>query len=602
MSQEITMQARPRCETSYQFAQEVGLSPLLAHIVACRLFKFEGDIQAIVKPHLKHISRPEQLKDADKACERITQAIVEKQHIALLTDYDVDGITSHVILYRSFIDYFHHPKTKLFSFIGHRMNDGYGVSEKLTDRILEHLPLPQLIITADCGSSDQARIQRLQQAGIDVIVTDHHAIPMEGIPKSAYAVINPTRPDCDYPDATIAGCMVSWLLMTYVRNQLIQNQYLKADTPKLGGLLSYVSLGTVADCVSLASSATNRAVVKAGLQLINRFDRPYWRAMQKLINYQGKTFDAETLAFQLGPRINARSRMSDPYAALHYLLAKTDKEAMDYLLVLDQDNQDRKYTEKKMVISAKKQAVELVKAGYSSLVIYLEDGHAGVQGIVASRLIQRFGRPSIVFCQSTNEAHITGSARSIPQLHMRDLLQQVADQYPEIFIKFGGHRGAAGLSILHSGFALFKQCFEEKVQQALDKQTLYPIIWTDGELSEDLLNLATVYELDQLQPYGREFEAPIFEGKFYVESVKVTNNPALHLRLTLQGKQQNYQAIWFRALEKEGQAWPVQTGQVIQCAYSLSCNDFRGNRSLQLRIQHAYPVPKTAENTPSAQS
>jgi single-stranded-DNA-specific exonuclease len=582
----MQIKRRQRNENTYRLALEAGISPLLAHIVACRLTDCPEDIHRIIRPALKYIDHPELLVDAVKAAERIADAIRQQQRIGILTDYDVDGITSHAIVYRALSEYFNFPRDHIDSLIGHRIQDGYGISPHLTERIIAQPVRPDVIITADCGSSDEAQIARLKGVGIDVIVTDHHALPLAGPPVSAYAVVNPTRSDCPYPDATIAGCMTAWLLMSLVRNQLIAQGELPADTPKLSRELDYVSLGTAADCVSIGT-AINRAVLNTGLKQLNRLGRPCWQAMQTLLGNHNNPFTVEDLSFQIGPRINARSRLADPYAALHYLLAQTHHEAVHYLKMLDVDNQDRKRIERNMVEDAKREAEQQVILGKSALVVYLEEGHSGVQGIVASRLVEAFGRPAIVLCPASEPTHITGSARGIAGLHLRDTLQQVADSHPELFVKFGGHRGAAGLTILRTGLGEFCKAFEQAVSKHLRDQELTPVIWTDGALEEMRISLETVAELEQLQPYGREFETPIFEGVFTVKSVRVVGNEPIHLALDLGTSNTIHKGIWFRALAQPGDPPPVAPGDRVECAYRLSVNTFRGVRQLKLMVEYA---------------
>lgn len=582
----IVIKNRTRNDRLFKLALETGVSPLLAHIVACRLTEFAGDINSIIKPGLKYIDRPALLKDSDKAAARIARAIMAAERIGIATDYDVDGVTSHAVIQRALTEYFRFPAPRIDNLIGHRVKDGYGISEGLTARILAQPELPAVIITADCGSSDNPRIARLKAAGIDVIVTDHHAMPLEGIPAAAYAVINPSRQDCHYPDDTIAGCMTAWLLMSHVRNKLIDLGYLPPDSPKLARELDYVSLGTVADCVSIGT-ATNRAVVTIGLNYLNRFERPCWRAMRTLLDKKNHPFNAEDLGFQIGPRINARSRMADPYAALKYLLADDDQAAMDYLSILDVDNRDRRKTERQMVETASQEAYQQVLQGRSSLVIYLQDGHAGVQGIVASRLAQSFGRPTVVLCNASDPEQLTGSSRSIPSLHIRDALQQVADWQPGLFIKFGGHQGAAGFTVYRSGLTVLHELFERAVTLQLGNTELAPTLWTDGILATEAISLKTFEELEQLQPYGREFEAPVFENTFEVISLRAVGAEAIHLSLALRAADGIYKAIWFRALEAESDPYPLTPGDTARCAFSLALNEFRGARTLNLVIQHA---------------
>ncbi|MDX1399318.1 MAG: DHHA1 domain-containing protein, partial [Oceanospirillum sp.] len=407
-------------------------------------------------------------------------------------------------------------------------------------------------------------------------------------PASAYAVINPTQKDCAYPDATIAGCMVSWLVMAQVRDQLIQQGVIKADAPKLGFLLSYVALGTVADCVSLGESAVNRAVVHAGLSLINRFDLPCWRAIRKLLRKEHELFDAGTLGFQLGPRINARGRLDDPYAALHYMLAATDHQAEHYLAILDQDNEDRKAIEQEMTQDALKQVQPQLEQNYQGLSVFLESGHAGVQGIVASRITQKTGKPSIVMCPALNPDHLSGSARSVEGIHIRDVLQQVNDQNGELLVKFGGHRGAAGLTLYKHCLKEFGERFNLAVKNALNKQELQPVVKIDAALQMKDVSENTWQLIQSLQPFGREFEVPCFSGLFLVEQLRPVGADQTHLQLLLSDPDGGvgFKAIWFKALAG-GQGIDFQEGDVVEAAYQLDMNEFRGRRNVQLMIEYA---------------
>ncbi|OBX34623.1 single-stranded-DNA-specific exonuclease RecJ [Halomonas elongata] len=270
---------RPRDAAVEQRALAEGLTPLQARILAGRLGGYTGELAPLVAPSLRYLAHPERLQDGRRAAERIARAVTEGEHIGILTDYDVDGITSHVVIRRTLNELFGIPENRLHSLIGHRIHDGYGISLPLVERTLSLSPRPSLVITADCGSSDEPRIARLREAGIDVVVSDHHALPTEGPPASAFATVNPTRDDCTYPDPTIAGCMVAWLVMSLTRSVLIEWGVLEPATPKLSPWLSYVALGTVADCVSLGGSAANRAVVAHGLTLINRMEAACWRTM-----------------------------------------------------------------------------------------------------------------------------------------------------------------------------------------------------------------------------------------------------------------------------------------------------------------------------------
>lgn len=582
------IQPRPRDEALYARAREEGLTELQARVLAGRLAGYQGELAPLVSPSLRHLAHPEKLADARRAAERIAQAVVDGEHIGILTDYDVDGITSHVVIRRTLVELFGVPEGKLHSLIGHRIHDGYGISLPLVERTLSLSPQPSLVITADCGSSDEPRIARLRDAGIEVVVSDHHALPVEGPPPSAYAVVNPTRDDCGYPDPTIAGCMVAWLTMSLARQVLIEWGVLPEATPKLSPWLSYVALGTVADCVSLGASAANRAVVTHGLALINRMEAACWRTMAERLGGDSVPFDAETLAFQMGPRINARSRLDDPYAALHFMLAEDDATAARHLETLDQDNQSRKAIEADMAEEARALALPSLTADEPAIVVFLEDGHPGVQGIVASRLVQAYGRPALVLTPAATPGMLTGSGRSIEGLHLRDALQRTHALAPQTLPRFGGHRGAAGVGVPHEHLTAFHAAFLQAVGEQLGDAELCPRIFTDGELAPDQLGLATLDELERLGPYGREFDAPLFQGEFLVEALRPVGADRSHLMLELSAGAVNLKAIWFRALSP-GERPAFGVGDELRCAFKLNRNRWRGRETLQLMVEHAEP-------------
>ncbi len=591
-----TLKQRPENPGAFRAAKKYGFTDLQCRVIAGRTNRDEDELENILFPALKNLHHPDKLKDGKIAAEKIVAAICGKKRIGILTDYDVDGICSHVVVYESLKLWGVDPGL-ISSFIGHRMNDGYGISENLVDRILDMAEKPHLIITADCGSSDEKQISRLKNSGTEVIVTDHHAIPVEGVPQSAAATVNPNRIDCRYPDKYISGCMVSWLLMCYVRNILINNEHVIENTNKLGHLLDFVALSTIADAVSFFS-ATNRAVVGSGLDIINKLDKPSWCALASFLNKKNSVpFTAEDLAFQVAPRINARSRMADPYAALNFFLAESKEKADDQLQRLEKNNEERKTTEKNMVKKAKKEAQKLINGKRRTIVVWDREFHPGVQGIVASRLVDTYGRPAVVLSPINGGDVLSGSARSIPEIHIRDVLQKINVKYPDIFISFGGHSGAAGLRIKEEDFEIFSNAFEEEVKKEINNRHLDPVILTDGKLDESLMNTKTITELQSLGPYGREFDEPVFEGMFKVKKHRLVGDEPVHLSLTLEAEnQKKLHGIWFRALENPGEEIQIKDNNTIKCAYKLKLNNFRGHKNIQLMIEYAEVV----ENSPIA--
>lgn len=608
---QIRIEPRKYCAKTYDYVKELGFSDLVCRIVAGRITAEKeeshpekgkpaqnetflcanngnGVLDGVLFPKLKHIYPPNILKDADIAVRRIGKSIQDRERIGILTDYDADGICAHMVLHEALTRHFGVSQDDLVHIIGHRLQDGYGISEGLTARLLHRNDLPTLIITADCGSSDEPRIAKLKEKGVDIIVTDHHALPTDGIPGSAYAVINPNRKDCPYPDKGIAGCMVAWLLMSHLRNYLVEEKILKKDAPKLSGLLDCVALGTVADSVPL-NSPVNRAVVRSGLLLMNQLCRPAWRAFNRRLDRNRKPFTVHDLGFQLAPRINARSRMGDPYAAFHFLCSDTDKKAEICLDALERNNRERKETQEEMIIRARMMAIEANFRDCCAIVIADPDFHAGVQGIVASKLAETFGKPVVVMTESQTQGRLSGSARSFAGIDILSAIREVNSLHPEVFSHYGGHRAAAGLEIYADQLDAFSIALEKAVRKQVGDGGLCPVIRTDGPLPDSWISLQTYRDIQQLSPFGHMFEEPLFEGVFQVESVRRVGNPAIHISMRLAGSGRVFTAIWFKALETPEEDLPFAAGDDIHCVYRLTINDFRDLSRLQLVIDHAAP-------------
>lgn len=566
----------------------LGAHPLQARILGNRLDEVEN-LDKIIKPKLAYIASPDQLKDIELGTQRLIKAIENKETIGILTDYDADGITSHIVLTEALHKVFGVDKANLISLIGHRIKDGYGISANLVTKILQkntELDKPiSLIITADCGSTDETSIAKLKQAGIETIVTDHHSLIAGDPPQSAFATINPNQKNCPYPDKTIAGCMVAWLFMASVRSALIELDFLQKDAPHLANLLAYVALGTVADCVSLGTSFINRSVINVGLNYINRFENSAWRLLKRELKLD--KFTAETLAFQVAPRINARSRLADPYAALYFLQSQDLGEAEAFFRILDSDNQERKEIEREMLEAAFYYADLQLQKDYKALTIFLPKGHSGVAGIVASRLVERFGLPTIVLTQDAMDSNnLVASGRSVEGINILQILTLVAET-GNIFVKFGGHKGAAGATIHKQELAQLQNKFAFFVSKQLEGRELKPTIYTDGSLDLEEICIESLTLFEELEPFGREFEAPLFSDSFEVLDINPVGKPALHLQLSLSRGGRKFNAIWFRAKDKEEDEEPVFLGKTYEFAYSLNANIWKQTKRLQLIIRTA---------------
>lgn len=635
----------------YDDARKNGYTHLQALIIANREIPEGTNLLGFMNPSLSHIPNIGLLTDIHKAGERIAEAIVNKETIGLVCDFDVDGISSAAVMYKALVDFFGaHPST-ILPIISNRMKEGYGFSAKVLERILERDPIPTLLITADQGSADGERVtayleamKKLKIKG-DVIVSDHHEIPKSGGPKDAYAFVNPQRHDSKFPDRTICGCTVALFVMAATRQKLIKMGHITDDGNGIRELVAYSTAATVADCVSMASE-TNRAIVTQGLKEINAGNIPAWRQMRKFVKDEQQEIKAESIGFGLGPRINACSRTGgDGLNAVRYYLAENDFDAERYLEYLNVDNDIRKGIEKKLVEDSTKVAIKYVSEGYLSLVIFNKFGHHGIHGIAASRLVERFGRPVIMLSpkevtqekitkaqaemllrrpitryeefydlldnqyisavKEKKEIHyflntiiiVSGSARSIDGLgpEHKDLLSilecmiDVQDKY-HLFLGFGGHCMAAGMALKYEDIGLLRTGLEEAVKEKVNRNEIFPKIWTDGQLPSNVkINSALIEEMGKLEPYGRQFDYPAFtvDAKVIELAIKGENNDTGIFKLQINGS--NIKAVWFKfnlnfMFEK------IQLNNTYRMVVEIKENWYQGNMTPQIMIKHAEPL------------
>ncbi|AXA34182.1 single-stranded-DNA-specific exonuclease RecJ [Francisella adeliensis] len=563
----------------YQKLTAQNKDSFLAKIIAARVTD-SANLDLVLDGGIKDLSSPFLFKDIDKAVNRLFVALQNGEVIGLETDHDCDGQTSHAIFYEALTKIFNHPKEKIRSYIGHRMKEGYGLSEALMTRILTDEVRPSLIITADNGSTDEPRISTLKQNDIDTIVTDHHGIPPEGSPKSAVAVLNPTQTDCNYPDKFIAGCMVAWLFMAALRRKFIQENIPILTGFALSNLFDLVAIGTVADCVSMANSHNNRIVTKLGLKQLEKSDRICWDFFEK------EKLSSEYIGFSIAPILNSDGRVADALGSVSFLLEQDELKAADIFENLKEQNTNRKEIQKQITADAMRQARVLDKTK-SSLCILLENGHAGIHGISASRLKDTFGKPIIIFSQTqTDNSLIAGSARSTDEIHIKSMLDEVAKIDPNLIIKYGGHKGAAGLTIKKDDFEKFYECFESCILKEIKKQDLKlePFVVYDFELEDSQFNLATFSKIESLEPFGREFDKPVFCNDFIVESFRLVGKDKIHAQMVLRIGNTSVKSIWFNATDNPIVA-DISIGDNIKACYQLQKEEFLGQVNLGLNIK-----------------
>ncbi|MBN1140761.1 MAG: DHH family phosphoesterase [Deltaproteobacteria bacterium] len=582
------IRVRPRNETVYQALLNEEAAPWLADLLARRLEQ-PVSWQGILRPALGALPDPATILGLDRAVARIVRAIAAGEKVIFACDHDLDGTASAAVLWRAFNGYFAVPEERLQVVTSHRLTEGYGLTQPVVERILGSGAT--LVITADKGSADEERIGRLKAAGLDVIVTDHHLLPEEGPPPSAFAVVNPSGADSGY-DPHVCGAAVAFLVMAKVRAQLLESG-LRPEIPSLKGLLDYVAVATVADCVALRPdrSAANRILVRHGLALLNEKKRLAW---QVFCAEQEGPVTAETVAFRLAPCISASGRLDWPDAGFRFLIAADVGEAVRQWRILQAENEERRRIEKELRQRALVQASAMTG---QSLVLYFEDGHCGVHGITASRLAEAFGKPAALFAPkgtggvtAEGPPHpddgpvlASGSFRGVPGFHVRDALQAVSDRRPGLLRGFGGHEGAAGATLAAADIPCFAELFEVAVRAQLGEEPRRPDLWVDGDWPAERLTLATVDCLDALDPWGKDFPAPVLYGRFTVRSSRELGNGA-HRRLLLEKEGVCFEAVWFNVADGAGGGSGIKVGETKTFVYRLGDNRFRGKRSLQLRI------------------
>ena len=563
--QKIQIKQRPLVTRPDTFQ---GVSLFIAEILARRGVQSEQELDL----KLKYLLAPN-MKGLEQAIHIIDQAIDEQKKIVIVGDYDADGATSTALMILALRE----MGANVNYLVPDRFKYGYGLTAKIADLAFETYQ-PDLLITVDNGISSHAGVAQAQTHGMQVIITDHHLTTKE-TPK-AEAVVNPNQLGCEFPSKALAGVGVAFYLLA---NLTSHRAKLAKSTAKISQYLDLVALGTYADVASL--DYNNRILVDAG---VKRIQQNHCRmGISALLDIAGRDpaeLKASDLGFVLGPRINAAGRMDTMDIGIECLLASEMQTAYAFAQQLNDLNLERRQVESQMKQEA---LTELEKLQLdqenlpAALVMFDENWHQGVIGIVAGRLKEQFHRPSIVFAADEDGIHIKGSARSIDGIHIRDSIEKVAEQYPYLVSHFGGHAAAAGLTIQKQHFEAFKQIFTQLIAQS-DDELFQATLWTDGELPAQAFQIQTVDLIESLGPWGQKFPSPVFEGQFKILDYRWLKDVHLKLKLAL-ANGQSVDAIAFNALNKFSFD-PMQKN--VRIVYELDKNQFNGNVSLQLRMLH----------------
>ncbi|MGQ5835061.1 single-stranded-DNA-specific exonuclease RecJ [Serratia sp. IR-2025] len=576
MSIKTQLRRRPAADDTHLPA---SLPPLLRRLYALRGVQAEQELERGVKGMLPW----QQLDGIDDAVSLLQQALVDGRRIMVVGDFDADGATSTaltVLALRSMggasVDYL----------VPNRFEDGYGLSPEVVEQAAARGA--ELIVTVDNGISSHAGVDVAHAKGMQVLVTDHH-LPGETLP-AAEAIVNPNLRGCAFPSKSLAGVGVAFYLMLALRARLRDSGWFEQRAlamPNLAELLDLVALGTVADVVPL--DANNRILVYQGLNRIRAGKcRPGIRALLEVANRDARQLAANDLGFALGPRLNAAGRLDDMSIGVALLLSDDIAQARMLANDLDALNQTRREIEQGMQVEALQLCDQLERTSTElpyGLAMYHPEWHQGVVGILASRIKERFHRPVIAFAPA-GDGILKGSGRSVPGLHMRDALERLDMLNPGLMMKFGGHAMAAGLSLEEARFDEFRQRFGELVGEWLDPAMLEGVIWSDGELAMQELSLTTAELLREGGPWGQAFPEPTFDGKFRILQQRLVGEKHLKLMVEPLGGGPLLDGIAFNV---DTTLWPDSSVREVELAYKLDVNEFRGNRNVQLLIQHLWP-------------
>lgn len=580
------------------------LVPLLERLLGAR----DLDVETALDYALSRMLPPDDLAGLSAAAGIISDALQSGKRILIVGDFDADGATSTALALRALRSF---GAENADFVVPNRFLDGYGLSPSIVDAIAAAPDKPALIITVDNGISSIEGVERASHHAIDVIVTDHHLAGSQ-LP-AALAIVNPNQPGCSFKSKNLAGVGVIFYVMAAVRRELdSRGHFADRRPPKLAQLLDLVALGTVADVVALDHN--NRTLVAQGLERI-RAGR-CCQGIAAVLRIAGRDLAAVSagdLGFLVGPRLNAAGRMDDMSIGIRCLLSDDPLEASELAAELDRFNVQRKRVESRM-----RQEAENILAGMAEIadkavaaktVCLYDDGwHQGVIGIVAGRLKERLHRPAIVFAPAESlesaepagngrsglplDTIIKGSARSIPGLHIRDALEAVSREAPDLILAFGGHAMAAGLTLRLGGLDRFKDLFDSAVAEAADEAIFTRTVMSDGGLEADEFCLGSAEIIAAAGPWGQAFPEPIFDGYFTVDDIRTMKDR--HLKLMVRPASDGgrggevTEALMFNA-PTEWLDWAAARNfdrSRLHLVYRLDINDFRGRRSLQLMIDH----------------
>ena len=541
-------------ESFIKQAKKFGLEASVANLVYQRGIQTEEALRDFLEPSLDQLHDPYELHDMDKAVTRIRQAIENYEQILIYGDYDADGMTSASIVKEAL----EQLGAECQVYLPNRFTDGYGPNASVYKYFIENQGI-SLIVTVDNGVAGHEAIELAQSMGVDVIVTDHHSMP-EVLP-DAYAIIHPEHSEADYPFKHLAGCGVAFKLATALLEE-VQVE-----------LLDLVAIGTIADMVSLTDE--NRILVKYGLSILKNTQRVGLQELFKIAGIQENEVDEETVGFQIAPRLNALGRLDDPNPAIELLTGFDEDEARDIALMINQKNEERKEIVQKIYDEAK----TMVDLNKPVQVLAGEGWNPGVLGIVAGRLLEELHQPVIVLNIENDLAK--GSARSIEAVDIFEAL----DPHRDLFVAFGGHAGAAGMTLEASKLEALSQVLVAYIEDNQVDLSTKNELFLDEELSLPDLTLETLKNFEKLAPFGMDNKKPVFYLKdFKVENSRTMGAGNTHLKLKISQANVAFEVV---AFSLGNLATEFSQTKNLELAVTLSVNKWNGQTSLQLMLVDA---------------
>ena len=551
-----------------EFSQRIGTTPFTAALLLHRGITSDEEARAFLHPEKQPFHDPFLMRDMEKAVSRIEQAIQAQERIVVYGDYDVDGITATSLLCRNL----RQLGANAGYFIPHRQKDGYGLHKETLDEIIAGGA--GLIVTVDCGISAVEEAAAAKDK-VDLIITDHH-LPGQELPK-ALAVIDPHRADCAYPDKNIAGVGVAF--------KLCQALWQKMRGKSFTGDLDIVALGTVADVVPLLGE--NRKIVQQGLRVLKKSKRPGIQALLAVTELQEKEITAGHIGFVLAPRLNAAGRLASALRGVELLLTEDGEEAQAIAEELDAANRERQAVEQEILQAAEKQIEEIDVKRAHVLVLHGEGWHPGVIGIVASRIVERYYRPTVIIAEEDGVGK--GSCRSIRGFHMFEALSACKEH----LLGFGGHAQAAGLSLRSADIASFREALEAYAAKVLTEEDFVPILDIELELAPEKITEQLMTEIKLLEPYGMGNPKPLFSTQGVRGSyARQIGKEGQHLKFELDGLDASIDVLaWGK-----GEEAPLVNRERIDIAYFPEYHVWREKRSLQLMLEDFRPARAEAKH------